>query len=444
MPPWDLSGEARAAIKLKIMQKKECIKDLEMAIKRLETDMLYANMDLTKLLEASAPIWLLPKELLARIFWLCCRNTKIIHSSWGTGFRPLHSLPMITLGLVCKFWHSLVNEDPLLWSTFEMEDVGDNRVLDHLLERSSSVLLDCTLSLPTYPRDPSALLTSSIPRWKRLSLSMYTPHKLDEVFGDHLSFKNLRSLEISHICDWGMPPNGSSEAVGWTWDCPQLVALKLVYFPLEPLYSLQHLATLTLAYMDLSHVWNLLKACRNIRSLVLEKILGTSLGLRPVLLSHCHSLCIREVNEIGNMDVLMEHLDTPILQMFEIGWKLSSKGRLLQLVPLVTRHSLMQLHIQNLCFPSEMTQTLLGQLACLQELVYQDDDLLAGDTTSHILFQNLGLHCPSLKIVKVEAGFEAMMHVLDFCDYHPGLERVFLTLLIHDGARDFEVVQSVR
>ena len=200
-PPSDIEKQTLAKVEHDIEEYDLAIARLQSAVVSFECQRDAAKNYVSRHKSLMAPIRRLSNDVLVEIFTYLCSDTVL--DTWGNRI----SLPQLHLCQVCKYWHSLVNDSPLLWSTQEMtvtlsceneRSISDTTLLNLanlVLTRSGNCPLTITLDGYIY-RDVhpvSALLLQHADRWLSASVA-----GCSQRFCSVSSFPQLKHLELDY------------------------------------------------------------------------------------------------------------------------------------------------------------------------------------------------------------------------------------------------------
>ena len=261
--PSNIEQQTLAKVEQDIQEFDLEIARLQSAIVSLEYQRNAAKIYVSKYKSLVAPIRRLSNDVLVEIFMDICADITLY--TYGSRLPPFH------LCQVCKYWRSLVDDSPLLWSTLKVmlhptEDehfISDTTLLNLanlVLTKSGSCpltieLADCNTEI----HPVSALLLQHADRWLSASVS-----GCDQHISSISSFLQLKHLNISYG-----PGN-----IQITRVMPSLESLD-IYLPVTPHLPLPNfpwnqLRRLTLDTPLLSHCAFVISQCIQLQRLTLK------------------------------------------------------------------------------------------------------------------------------------------------------------------------------
>ena len=193
-PPSDIENQTLAKVEHDIEEYDLAIAQLQSAVASLKSQRDSAKDYVSRYKSLMAPIRRLSSDVLVEIFTDICSDTTL-----STGHALTH-LPQLDLCQVCKYWRSLVNDSPLLWSKLRMVlyeneySISDTTLLylaNLVLTRSGNCPLTIGLFHFHDVQPVSALLFQHADRW----LSAFV-RGCSQRFFSVSSFPQLKHLEL--------------------------------------------------------------------------------------------------------------------------------------------------------------------------------------------------------------------------------------------------------
>ena len=197
-PPSDIEKQTLAEVERDIEEYDLAIAQLQSAVASLKSQRDAAKDYVSRHKSLLAPIRRLSNDVLVEIFTYLCSDTFLDTN------RTLTSLPQLDLCQVCKYWRSLVNDSPLLWSTLDFATCPScigGRISDPTLLNLANLVLtrsgNCPLTIglsdfhDVHP--VSALLLQNADRWLSASVAGGS-----QCFFSVSSFPRLKHLELNY------------------------------------------------------------------------------------------------------------------------------------------------------------------------------------------------------------------------------------------------------
>ena len=197
-PPSDIEKQTLAKVEHDIEEYDLAIARLQPAVASLKSQRDLAEDYVSRQKSLLAPIRRLSSDLLVEIFTYLCSNTVLGAS------RTFTHLPQLHLCQVCKYWRSLVNDSPLLWSALEFTanddpDCSEDRISDPTLLYLAHLVLtrsgNCPLTIGLFNlhdvHPVSALLLQHANRWLSAFVRGCSPR-----FFSVSSFPQLKHLDF--------------------------------------------------------------------------------------------------------------------------------------------------------------------------------------------------------------------------------------------------------
>ena len=191
-PPSDLDKQTLAKVEHDIEEYDLAIARLQSAVVSLQSHRDAAKDYVSRLKSLRAPIHRLPNDILVEIFTYLCADTIL---------NTCVYLPQLRFSQVCKYWQSLFNNSPLLWSTPQLwtygtcpDSIPETTLLDFaklILNRSGNCPLKIRIYAPLYSdvHPVSALFLQHADRW--LSASVNGCHQRLLTVSSFLQLKHL-------------------------------------------------------------------------------------------------------------------------------------------------------------------------------------------------------------------------------------------------------------
>ncbi|KIK67794.1 hypothetical protein GYMLUDRAFT_238000 [Collybiopsis luxurians FD-317 M1] len=200
-----------------------------------------------------SPIHRLPDDILIEIFkQICCGQAGINFMDHSFYRRPL---PTLALRGVCSRWSHLIENTPMLWSSFGIRCIPDRDDLGLLFPFYGDFVL-----LPLFTSEVAKRLHSVALRGRSVSIirAFLRPW-----------FPNLRLPELVTL-DIDCGP--ASDMPVFAVDCPKLKSLLLCGLALKIQYPLPSVTHLVLDDLSMKAVMDIIKCCPNLLDITLKKL----------------------------------------------------------------------------------------------------------------------------------------------------------------------------
>ena len=390
---WLPSPEDANAIKSRTIVRREMIKEIdeEIAVLQARRHALVMACDIGRAI--MAPIRKLPVELLTKIFIKCIPPLQTKSSRRRRSQMHPQDVGEL-LGSVCRAWHTIVNDDPRIWSTLVLDrEIQAPEDVDLLLKKSGSHPLDIFIEpcfwfptggqqVPDY-NGIFAMLRSELWRTRSFIADMRSSEGAvsGAFFPQGFSINAPMMQTFTHIRDSLTPAEHDLD----TFHGPRLCSIILQYsenlvrsMVANPVQTVRHLEV-GFSHGPTALYLHLLSALPNLVSLHWKGKDETEQVQEAPSSVVLHSLKSLRLHAAGSAMYLLSFLHAPSLESLE----LLHASETVSIVQALCGDGVVKLHHLHLfeCFafesgPDVWAASMLGQLDCLETLIIEHSDML--------------------------------------------------------------------